>query len=126
MKISRHHRIVSLVVLEVVEAPQEVPEVAVLGVLDDDVEGPVLRADAEQVDDVDDVVVAADHLHHVHLGDEVDHLLVGVALLQHLHRHSRRLAAVHDVHGLGADDLKIIESANILSSCLLPQISYDR
>ena len=84
-----------------------------LGVLDDDVERAVLRADPEQVDDVDDVLVAADHLHHVHLGDEVDHLLVGVALLQHLDRHRRRLAAVHDVHGLGAHDLREEGSANI-------------
>ena len=44
-------------------------------------------ADAQQVDDVH---VSLDVLHHLHLLDKVDHLGVGVALLEHLHRHHSR------------------------------------
>lgn len=58
-------------------APQEVAQVPVGRELHDDVERPVLRAAAEQVDDVD---MLADHLHHLHLRDQRHHLRVRVAL----------------------------------------------
>ena len=60
-----------------------------LRILHNDKQGSVLRADAQQVDDVN---VAPDDLHHVHLGDQVDHLGVGVALLEHLDRHNGAFA----------------------------------
>ena len=81
---------------------QKVPQVTVLRKLNDDVERPVLGAHPQQVDDVD---VAADHLHHVHLGDEVDHLGVRVSLLQHLDRHDGRLAGALEVHCVCLNDL---------------------
>ena len=56
-------------------------------------EGSYLSADAQEVDDVD---VLADHLHHVHLRDEVDHVVVGVALLQHLDGHDAAAASGAD------------------------------
>ena len=57
--------------------PEEVAQVAVRCELDDDVERAVLRAAAQQVEDVD---VLADHLHHLHFRDEVHELRVRVAL----------------------------------------------
>jgi hypothetical protein len=43
--------------------------------------------------------VFADHLHHVHLGDQVDHVVVGVAFLQHLHCNNVPLSASADQAG---------------------------
>lgn len=57
--------------------PQELPQVPVGRVLHDDVERAVLRAAAQQVDDVH---VLADHFHHLHLGYQRHHLRVRVAL----------------------------------------------
>ncbi len=56
---------------------QKVAQVSVRSELDDDVEGTVLRAAAEQVENID---VLADHLHHFHFGDEVHEFRVRVAL----------------------------------------------
>jgi len=56
---------------------EEVPEVAVEGVLHHDEQRPVLGAAAEQVDDVD---VLADHFHHFHFGHQVHHFRIRVTL----------------------------------------------
>lgn len=61
--------------------PQEVLEVAVRGVLHDYVQWAVLAAAAEQVDDVD---VLANHLHHLHLADQVLDVGVRVTLCKKL------------------------------------------
>ena len=50
---------------------QEVAQVAIGGVLEDDVDGAVLGAAAEQVDDVP---VLSHHLHHFHFLYQVRHL----------------------------------------------------
>ena len=53
-----------------------------------------LSTDAEQVDDVD---MLSNHLHHVHFGDQIDHVVVSVALLEHLDGHDVAVTS-------GADD----------------------
>lgn len=48
--------------------------------LHDDVEGTVLGTTTQQIDDVD---VFTDHLHHLHFRHQIHHLVVGVALWWH-------------------------------------------
>lgn len=79
-----------------------VAQVAVRRVLDYDVQRAILRAAAQQVDDVD---VPPDHLHHLHLRHQVHHLGVRVALLEHLDRHCGGDALLEDAVCLGAHHL---------------------
>ena len=76
---------------------EEVPQVSVLRKFNDHIEWTILRAHSKKIDDVH---VATDDLHHVHLGHQVYHLCICVALLQHLHCHHMTLSGTLEIECL--------------------------
>ena len=50
---------------------------------------------------LDDVDVSTDHFDHVHFGDQINHLLIGVTLFQHLDSHGSGLALTEQISCIG-------------------------